>query len=182
MKKVLHVGCGVPNPLKLHAIFRNEEWEELRLDINVNAKPDIVGDIRDMPMVADNSVDAIWSSHNIEHLYPHEVNVALKEFLRVLKPGGFALIACPDIEPVAQFIVEGKLMEPMYDSPAGPICPIDVLYGFRPALARGNMFMAHHTCFTRKSLKDAFADAGFVKPKVKPEEGYQLLGVAYKPE
>jgi len=43
----------------------------------------------DMPAVADGSVDAIYSSHNIEHLYPDEIPVALKEFLRVLKPEGF---------------------------------------------------------------------------------------------
>jgi predicted SAM-dependent methyltransferase len=43
-----------------------------------------------MKAVASESVDAIFSSHNIEHLYPHEVPVALAEFIRVLKPGLFA--------------------------------------------------------------------------------------------
>ena len=37
-----------------------------------------------MSAVADKSVDAIFSSHNIEHVYPHEVEKVLKEFLRVL--------------------------------------------------------------------------------------------------
>ena len=41
---------------------------------------------------AQPSVDAILSSQNIEHLYPHEVALALKEFLRVLRPDGFAVI------------------------------------------------------------------------------------------
>ena len=43
------------------------------------------------------SVDAVFSSHNIEHLYPHEVPLALKEFMRVLKPDGFVLMTCPDL-------------------------------------------------------------------------------------
>jgi hypothetical protein len=42
--------------------------------------PDIVGTMTDMSAVADASVDALFSSHNIEHLYPHEVPVALAEF------------------------------------------------------------------------------------------------------
>ena len=47
-KKVLHVGCGPPNPQSLHKQFRGEEWEEIRLDINPDVEPDIVGSITDM--------------------------------------------------------------------------------------------------------------------------------------
>jgi len=32
-----------------------------------------------MPMVASRSYDAIWSSHNLGHLYAHEVPLALAE-------------------------------------------------------------------------------------------------------
>jgi predicted SAM-dependent methyltransferase len=49
------------------------------------AKPDIQGTISNMTMVASASVDAIYSAHNIEHLYAHEVPVAMREFYRVLK-------------------------------------------------------------------------------------------------
>ena len=34
----------------------------------------------DMSMVDSAAVDAVWSSHNLEHLYAHEVPVALGEF------------------------------------------------------------------------------------------------------
>ena len=170
---VLHVGCGPKGGTGLHETFRGEEWQEVRLDIDPAARPDIVSSITDMSGVRDGSVDAIWSSHNIEHLWPHEVPLALAEFRRVLRPGGFLLITLPNIKKVAELIVEDKLEEPAYVSPAGPICPIDILYGFRPSLEQGNHFMAHKTGFTAKTLLGHLGAAGFADGKVW-EEGFDL--------
>ena len=74
-----------------------------------------------MVAVADQSVDAVFSSHNIEHLYPHEIPLAVAEFLRVLKMDGFAVITCPDLQSVAVLVAQDKLTEPAYVSPAGPL-------------------------------------------------------------
>ena len=97
-------------------------------------------------------MQAIFSSHNIEHIYPHEVNVALKEFLRVLTPDGFVVLTCPDLQSVCEAVANNKLLEPLYVSPAGPISPIDILYGHRGFIAQGNHFMAHRCGFTSSSL------------------------------
>tara|TARA_B110000008_G_C16612067_1_gene420898 strand:+ start:309 stop:419 length:111 start_codon:yes stop_codon:yes gene_type:complete len=35
-----------------------------------------------MSLVETGSVDAIYSAHNIEHVYPHEVPIVLNEFYR----------------------------------------------------------------------------------------------------
>ena len=93
MKTFLHVGCGPKRKDRTTSGFA--DWNELRFDINEFVQPDLVGTMTDMSSVSTESVDAVFSSHNIEHLYPHEVPVALSEFLRVLKPDGFALITCP---------------------------------------------------------------------------------------
>ncbi len=121
------------------------------------------------------------SSHNIEHLYSHEVPVALKEFLRVLKPEGFLVITCPDLQSVAKLIVEDKLTETAYIAPVGPIAPIDILYGYRPALARGNLFMAHRCGLTLKVLMGSLKAAGFqtVAGKARPKD-FDLWAVASK--
>lgn len=161
MNYFLHVGSGHKNRKKIPKPYQGQEWTETRLDINPNVKPDIVGDIRDMPEAGSESYDAVYSSHNLEHLYPHEVPLALAEFLRVLKPGGHALIACPDIQIIAAYIAKGKLLDPLYISPAGPISPLDILYGHRPSLERGNLFMAHHTGFTAETLAQAMREVGF---------------------
>ena len=165
-KVVLHVGCGVRNPEKLHRRFRNGEWTECRLDINPQVKPDVVASITDMHMIESDSVEAVWSSHNLEHLFAHEVPVALQEFYRVIKPGGFAFVTLPDLLEVAKLVAVDKLDEPAYVSPSGPIAPIDVIYGFRPAIAVGNVFMAHRTGFTAKTLERALRNAGFAAVRV----------------
>jgi hypothetical protein len=103
----------------------------------------------------------VYSSHNIEHLYPHEVSLALREMRRVLKLTGFVLIAMPDLQEVARHIAEDKLEGPLYMSPMGPIAPLDVLYGHRPSIARGNAIMAHRTGFTGEALGAALIKAGF---------------------
>lgn len=141
--------------------FNSPAWEELRFDIDESVKPNLIGTMIDMKAVQSGSVDALFSSHNIEHLYAHEVPIALNEFLRVLNDDGFCVITCPDLKSVAQLVAEDKLLEPAYQSPAGPIAPLDILYGFRASMARGNLYMAHRCGFTQKVLHGTLAAAGF---------------------
>ena len=160
MKTFLHVGCGPQYKSEIKG-FDNENWKEIRFDIDEKVNPDIVGTLLDMSAVETGSVDAIYSAHNIEHVFPHEVPIVLKEFHRVLKDDGMVLLVCPDLQSVCEAIVDDKLLQPLYESPAGPISPIDILYGYRPAIARGNEYMAHKGGFTYSVLNDAFIEAGF---------------------
>jgi predicted SAM-dependent methyltransferase len=161
MKTFLHVGCGTNRQSQTTMSFAGPDWRELRLDIDSGVEPDIVGTMTDMAAVPNESVDAIFSSHNIEHLYPHEVPLALAEFLRVMKPGGFAVITCPDLQSVAALVAEDKLTDAAYVSPSGPIAPIDMLFGFRAQMALGNLYMAHHCGFTEKALSGTLIAGGF---------------------
>ncbi|MDQ0521793.1 class I SAM-dependent methyltransferase [Methylobacterium gregans] len=143
--------------------FQDGTWKEVRLDIDASVKPDYLGSMTDMSAIENKAVDSIFSSHNIEHLYPHEVPIALKEFKRVLDEEGFALITCPDLQAVAKLVAEDKLLDPAYHSGMGPISPLDILYGHRASIARGNHYMAHRGGFTMKTLVAALAEAGFAK-------------------
>lgn len=131
------------------------------MDIDARVNPDVVGSMTDMSLLASDSVHGIFSAHNIEHLYPHEVFHAFREFLRVLDPCGFAVITCPDLKSICALIAQDRLLEPAYVSPAGPIAPIDVLYGLRSSLSAGNLYMAHHCGFTEKVLFESLLEAGF---------------------
>jgi SAM-dependent methyltransferase len=133
-----------------------------------------------MDAVASGSVDAVWSSHNLEHLYAHEVPLALAEFYRVLKPAGFALITLPDLQSVARLIVEDKLEETAYQSAAGPIAAIDMMYGHRGYIARGNQHMGHRTGFTARTLGDALVRVGFARAEVKRGNAYDIWALAHK--
>jgi hypothetical protein len=179
-KRVLHVGCGPKRIEKLHETFRSAEWQEVRVDIDARVQPDIVASITAMPQVASASVDAVWSSHNLEHLYAHEVPRALAEFLRVLKPGGFVLVTMPDMQRVAEYILQGNMIDPIDQSPAGPISPVDLCYGHRPSIARGNEFMAHRTGFTAHSLTQQLTACGFCSAQTQRDH-LNLWGLAFKP-
>ncbi len=157
----LHVGCGPPGQEHLHEAFRGPSWKELRLDIDPNAQPEIVGSITDLSMLQTASVDAIWSSHNLEHLESWEVPQALAEFHRVLRPGGLFLSTMPDLQAVCKLVAEDRLEDVAYQSQAGPICPIDILFGHRPQIQAGRTAMAHRTGFTAKTLKQHMDNAGF---------------------
>ncbi len=161
MKTFLHIGCGPKRKDKTTRGFNTPDWNELRFDIDASVAPDIIGTMTDMSGVTSSSVDAIFSSHNIEHLYPHEVPMALAEFKRVLKPDGFVVITCPDLKSVCALIAEDKLLDEAYTSPAGPIAPLDILYGFRPSMAQGNLYMSHRCGFTEKVLSGTLRASGF---------------------
>ena len=180
-KLVLHVGCGAANPDKIPAaFFPAQTWREMRLDIDPDVAPDILASITDMAVVADASVDGLWSAHNLEHLASHEVPVALAEFFRVLRPGGFALLTMPDLQQVAALVAEGRLEDPAYMSALGPIAALDMLYGFRPALAEGNAFMGHRTGFTAATLQAHLEHAGFSAVRVQRDGQFALWATAVK--
>ena len=131
MPTFLHVGCGPKRKSQTTPGFNRPEWKELRFDIDETVKPDLVGDMTDMSAVASGSVDGVFSSHNLEHLYAYQAPIALAEFHRVLSPQGFAVVTCPDLQLVAQIVAEGRLLEPLYQSTMGPISAVDILSGHR---------------------------------------------------
>lgn len=129
-------------------------------------------------MVETASFDAVWSAHNLEHLFAHEVPLALREFRRVLRPGGFALITLPDLQRAAELVAQDRLAEPAYVSPAGPIAPLDMLYGHGAAIAAGNHFMGHRTGFTARTLEAALVAARFDAVRVVRDDAYALWATA----
>ena len=162
VQTVLNVGCG-PRGRSHGFSGLDEGWTELRLDIDPLVEPDVVGTMIDMSAVPTGSIDAVVSSHNIEHLYPHEVPLALAEFVRVLKPDGRVLITCPDLQSVCARVALGELASPLYLSESGPISALDMIYGHRGAMATGNLFMAHRCGFTLQVLADTLQACGFAR-------------------
>jgi predicted SAM-dependent methyltransferase len=176
----LNVGCGYPLRQKLHARFQGPEWREIRLDLDAAVQPDIVCSITDMSPVATDSVDAVWSSHNLEHLQRHEVPSALTEFLRVLKPSGLLLLTLPDLQQVARLVAEDRLEDRAYTSASGPITPLDMIFGHTASLAQGNQYMAHRTGFTAQTLQKLLVEAGFVEVTLRRGGSFDLWATAYK--
>jgi ubiquinone/menaquinone biosynthesis C-methylase UbiE len=160
-KKLLNVG-GNNKSIPLPPQY--ERYEHLLLDIDPKGAPDIVCDARKLTTLEPAQFDAVYCSHNLEHYYRHDVPAVLAGFLHVLRPGGFAQIRVPDIAEVFRQAVERKLDidDVLYQSPAGPIMVLDVLYGYSVEIERSGVeFFAHKTGFTQKSLHAALQKSGF---------------------
>lgn len=80
----LNIGCG----LRTLAGWVNADAVE-------REGVDLVCLATDIPL-NENSVSEVMAIHLLEHLYPWEGDVALGEFMRVLRPGGVLALELPD--------------------------------------------------------------------------------------
>ena len=181
MKTLLNVGCGHSDISQIKG-FDTDNWREVRLDIDQNVNPDILGSLTDMNQVSSGSIDAIYSAYNLDHIYAHEIPTALKEFHRVLNEDGIAIVRCPDIQTICDLIAKDRLLEQLYESPMGPILPMDILFGNRKEIEDGNEFMAKKVGFTYSVLEQTFGEAGFQARYGgrMPTNGGELALVAFK--
>src|SRR5687767_12241110 len=78
--KKLNLGCGD----KILPGYINVDVVESRGGF----KPDVICDLHRLTPFEDTSVDEILSVHVVEHFWRWEVLDVLREWVRVLKPGG----------------------------------------------------------------------------------------------
>lgn len=69
----------------------------VNIDIDPNQKPDVVADFRKLPY-GDGEVSELYCGHVIEHNTLPEVQACMREWRRVLKPGGVLTVTIPDIK------------------------------------------------------------------------------------
>ena len=166
--RLLHVGCG-GDPLPQW--LRTAGYRETRLDIDERHQPDVLADMCTLGEIGQFQI--VLCQHALEHLYPHQVGKALREFLRVLTDDGYAMIVVPDLEGVQ------PSNDVLFISPAGPIAGMDLFYGFRPKLEE-MPHMAHHTGFVSATLDAALLEAGFACAHTRRMDCFNLLGIGIK--
>lgn len=139
----LHLACG-------------HDYTEGYINIDLYAPEDAVCDARFDVMklpYPDNSVDEIKAFHIIEHFHFFEIQEVLKEWYRVLKPGGRLWLETPDFLETCRSFVEG--------SPSMHIEDWRVLlynHFFAHAWIPGQ---THKFLFTETQLRTNFQWAGF---------------------
>jgi SAM-dependent methyltransferase len=178
-RQLLHAGCG-PKGSELPPDLRS--YHEVRLDADAGVNPDILASIVAMPAVPTESFDAVYCSHTLEHLFPHEVALALKEFHRVLKEDGLLLVYVPDLQSVGAMLAQDKADEPIYLSAIGPVTPLDMIYGHRASVAAGQVLMAHKTGFTASVMRRALALAGFPNPEIRRDRIHLMVRAIKEPK
>jgi predicted SAM-dependent methyltransferase len=92
----------MPRKLNIGGEQAHPEWEIF------NIRPadyvDHVGDARDLSRFADETFDEIYASHVLEHFdFKGALVRALKQWHRVLKPGGKIYISVPNLEVLCRF-------------------------------------------------------------------------------
>lgn len=71
----------------------------LNTDIDLREGVDMALDASKTPYPFENNAfKTIYSSHMIEHINTHKILPMIKEWLRILKPHGMAIVDCPDLK------------------------------------------------------------------------------------
>jgi SAM-dependent methyltransferase len=137
----LNVGCG---------------WDRrpgyLNVDLHAFHEPDLVADATSLPMLPDGHFDEIVAQDVLEHLERERTVPALREWARLLAPGGMLALRMPSLLDMF-----GLLAAPSRQEPAAAAEVIHLIYGTQGY--RGDF---HLSGFTAATLGVQLAEAGLL--------------------
>lgn len=131
----LHLGCGpriIPGYVHIDAVPHDHI--------------DIVSTIDKLPFIEDDSVDVIYNCHVLEHFHRRSSVDVLREWHRVLKPGGVLRTAVPDFAALCE----------VYTKSADLGLVIGSLFGRQDYL-----YNIHYNVFDLASITADLESAGF---------------------
>ncbi|ALM10239.1 MAG TPA: hypothetical protein DEB30_04610 [Candidatus Peribacter riflensis] len=95
--------CGGRNPYN--------EQEYLNVDMVPFPKVDLAFDITQRFPIEDGVIAEVVSVATLEHLRRAQVDHVLREFFRILAPGGLLQVSTPDVEALARAILDHENIE-----------------------------------------------------------------------
>jgi predicted SAM-dependent methyltransferase len=153
----LNLGCGD----KILPGYVNVDVVEHRS----GKRPDVICDLHRLEPFANDSFEEVMAIHVVEHFWRWEVVDVLREWKRVLRPGGRIVLECPNLITACQVLLA---------DPVGAARPDEagqrsmwVLHGdprWRDPL------MCHRWSYTPDSLREVMEEAGFVNVRREPAQ------------
>jgi SAM-dependent methyltransferase len=153
----LNLGCGD----KILDGYINIDVVESR----AGKKPDFICDLHNLSKFKSNSVDEILAVHVVEHFWKWEVVDILKEWTRVLKPGGKMILECPNLISAAEEFLKNSDIAAI-GGPEGQRS-MWVFYG-DPSWK--DPLMIHRWGYTPRSLATLMSTAGLTELKQEPAQ------------
>lgn len=153
----LNLGCGD----KILPGYVNVDVVETRAGM----KPDVICDLHDLAPFDDGCAEEVLSVHVVEHFWRWEVLDVLKEWARVLKPGGRMVIECPNLESACRAFLANPAQFSREDQNGQRT--MWVFYG-DPAWK--DPLMVHRWGYTPDSLQALLAEAGLSDVRQEPAQ------------
>jgi SAM-dependent methyltransferase len=148
----LHVGCG-----------QDYRAGYVNLDINPDSRADLLLGVDDLGLFPDACAEEIVSFHVFEHLHLEQARRTLRQWWRVLKPGGSLLIELPNLEVCLREI--GR----HFDA-SGVDLALGGLFGYPVEVERCGLAHTHQWGWTPASLTAELEAAAFVEIAEHPIE------------
>lgn len=153
----LNLGCGD----KILPGYVNVDIASSR----AGQRPDVLCDLHRLAPFADDCADEVMAIHVVEHFWRWEVADVLREWLRVLKPGGRMILECPNLLSACEELLKDPARA------AGPgregQRTMWVFYGdphWRDPL------MCHRWNYTPQSLRALMEEVGLVNVRQEPAQ------------
>ena len=134
----LHLGCGVK---QLSGYYHVDALDYPHVDH--------IGPVDKLDFIPNDTVEHIYACHLLEHFGRKEFMDVLREWNRVLAPGGTLRLAVPDYEACARLYVNGKL-------DGGLPTILGLMMG-----GQRDEYDFHKMVFDESSLTDYLKQAGF---------------------
>lgn len=172
-KIMLNIGCGTDY---------KDGWVNIdnNSDNNIE-KLDLSWDMRKPLPFENESVDYIFNEHFLEHLSVEEGQLAIKDFLRVLKKGGVLRIAMPDLGEVVKNYLDINWRKRPFIKKFG----LDFIKTPAELININFSWWGHKWLYDREELERRLEEAGcrdITKCKLRKSKHKELIGLEIRDE